>query len=61
MEIKLSLTEELRPFKHSHFWQLLHDRVWNLCNHLLTQFSIDRFQTLHTIGKHYEVVHLEFR
>ena len=28
MEIKLSLTEELRPFKHSHFRQLLHDRVW---------------------------------
>ena len=25
---KLSLTEELRPFKHSHFRQLLHDRVW---------------------------------
>ena len=29
MEIKLSLTEELRPFKHSHFRQLLHDRVWS--------------------------------
>ena len=28
MEIKLSLIEELRPFKHSHFRQLLHDRVW---------------------------------
>ena len=32
MEIKLSLTEklteELRPFKHSHFRQLLHDRIW---------------------------------
>ena len=61
MEIKLSLKEELPPFKHSHFRQLLHDKVWNLCNHLLTQFSIDRFQTLHTIGKHNEVVHLEFR
>ena len=27
MEIKLSLTEELRPFKLSHFRQILHDRV----------------------------------
>ena len=61
MEIKLSYTEELRPFKHSHFRQLLHDRVWNLYNHLLTQFSMSRFQTLHTICKHTEVVHLEFR
>ena len=25
MEIKLSLTEEIRPFKHSPFRQLLHD------------------------------------
>ena len=39
MEIKLMLTEELRPFKHSHFRQLLHDRVWSLCNHLLTVFD----------------------
>ena len=61
MEIKLSLTEELRPFKHSHFRQFLHDRVWNLCNHLLIQFYINRFQTLHTVGTHNEVVHLEFR
>ena len=61
MEIKLSLTEELRPFKHCHFRQLVLDRVWNLCDHFLTQFSIDRFQTLRTIGKHNEVVHLEFR
>ena len=30
------------------------------CNHLLTQFSMDRFQTLHTIGKHIEDVHSEF-
>ena len=28
---------------------------------ILKQFSMDRFQTLHTIGKHIEVVHLEFR
>ena len=28
MGIKLSLTEELRPLKLSHFRQLLHDRVW---------------------------------
>ena len=28
---------------------------------ILTQFSLDRFQTLHAIGKHIEVVHLEFR
>ena len=60
MEIKLSLTEKLRPFKLSRFRQLLHGRVWYLCNHLLTQFSMDRFQTLHTFGKHIEAVHLEF-
>ena len=28
VEIKLSLKEELRPFKHNHFRQLLHARVW---------------------------------
>ena len=28
---------------------------------ILTQFSMNRFQTLHTISKHIEVVHLEFR
>ena len=28
---------------------------------ILTQFPMDRFQTVHTIGKHIEVVHLEFR
>ena len=61
MEIKLSLTEESQSFNHSHFRQLLHDRVWNLCTHHLTQFSTDRFQTSHTIGKHNEVVHFEFR
>ena len=61
MEIKFSLTEKLRPFKHSHFRQLSHDRVCTFCNHLLTQFSMDRFQTLHTNGKHSEIVHSEFR
>ena len=53
MEMKLRLTEELRPFKHSHFRQLLHDRVW-------TYPHTDRFQTLHTLCKHIEVLHLEF-
>ena len=28
---------------------------------ILKQFSMDRFQTLHTTGKHIEVLHLEFR
>ena len=60
MEIKLSLTEELQPFKLNHFSQLLPDRVWSLCNRLLTQFSMDHFQTFHTFGKHTENVHLEF-
>ena len=58
VELMLSLTEELRPFKHSHFRQLLHDRVWT---HPHTVFKMDRFQTLHTIGKHIEVLHFEFR
>ena len=57
MEIKLSLTEELRPFKLNHFRQHLHDMVWT---HPHT-VSTDRFQTLHAIGKHIEAVHLEFR
>ena len=57
MEIKLSLTKELRPFKHSHsgsFYMIGYGPI-------LIQFSMDRFQTLHTIGKHIEVLHLEFR
>ena len=57
MEIKLSLTEELRPFKHSHlgsFYMIGYGPI-------LIQFSMDRFQTLHTISKHIEVLHLEFR
>ena len=28
---------------------------------ILIQFSVDRFQTLHTIDKHIEVLQLEFR
>ena len=58
MEIKLILTE-LWPFKLSHFGQLLHYSVWSLCNHLLLQFSINQFQTLHTFCQ-YNVVALLF-
>ena len=57
MEIKLSLTEESRPFKHSHlssFYMIGYGPI-------LIQFSMVHFQTLHTIGKHIEVLHLEFR
>ena len=57
MEIKLSLTEESRPFKHSHlgsFYMIGYGPI-------LIQFPMVRFQTLHTIGKHIEVLHLEFR
>ena len=57
MEIKLSLTEELRPFKHNHlgsFYMIGYGPI-------LIQFSMGHFQTLHTIGKHIEVLHLEFR
>ena len=57
MEIKLSLTEELRPFKHSHFSSFYMIGY----GPILTQLSMDRFQTLHTNGKHIEVLHLEFR
>ena len=28
---------------------------------ILIQLSMDRFQTLHTLGKHIEVLHLEYR
>ena len=57
MEIKLSLREELRPVKHSHlgsFYMIGYGPI-------LIQFSMVHFQTLHTIGKHIEVLHLEFR
>ena len=32
----------------SHFRQLLHCRVWSLCNQLLLQFSMDHFETMQT-------------
>ena len=44
MEIKLSLTEELRPYKHNHlgsFYMIGYGPI-------LIQFSMDRFHTLHT-------------
>ena len=47
MELELILTE-LQPFELSHFRQLLHCRVWSLCNQLLLQFSMDHFETMHT-------------
>ena len=59
MEIKLSLTEKLRPFKYS----IVILGSFNMIGYrpILIQFSMDRFQTLHTIGKHIEVLQLEFR
>ena len=57
MEIKLSLTEELRPLNMvilGSFYMIGYGPI-------LTQFSMDRFQTLHTIGKPIKVLHLEFR
>ena len=42
VEIKLSLTEPLRPFKHSHigsFYMIVYRTI-------LTQFSMDRFQII---------------
>ena len=54
-ELELILIE-VRRFELSHFWQffafifsnLLHCWVWNLCNQLLLQFSMDLFETLRT-------------
>ena len=56
MEIKLSLTEELRPFKRhlGNFYMIGYGSI-------LIQFSMVHFQTLHTIDKHIEVLHLKFR
>ena len=59
VELELILTE-LQPFKLSHFRQLLHCRVWSLCNQLLLQFSMDHFETMHTRCEYIEDVHVNF-
>ena len=59
MEIKLTLTE-LQPLKLSHIGQLLIDRALSLCNHLLSHFSMESFQTWHTFSKCIEDLHLKF-
>ena len=58
MEMNSILTE-LRLLKLSDFKQLLHDRMWGLYNHLLAQFSMDRFQILHTFGKYIEDMYVK--
>ena len=58
MEMNSILTE-LRLLKLSHFKQLLHDRMWGLYNHLLAQFSVDRFQILHAFGKYIEDMYVK--
>ena len=55
MEIKAFLTE-LRPCKLSQFGQLF----TCLCTQPLPQFSMNLFETLHTLCGHYEDVHVEF-
>ena len=57
--LELNLTD-LQPFELSHFWQLLHCRVWSLCNQLLLQFSIDYFETMHACCGYIEDVHVNF-
>lgn len=59
METKLYLTE-LRFFKLSHFGKLLHYRVWSLRFQILSQFSVDFLQTLHTFCRHNADVNIEF-
>ena len=38
----------------------LHCRVWSLFNQLLLQFSMDRFETMHTCCGYIEEVHVNF-
>ena len=59
MEIKLTLTE-LQPFKLSHIGQLLIDRALSMCNPLLSHFSMESVQTLHTFSKCIEALHVKF-
>ena len=58
MEIKLILTKSW-TFKLRHYRQLLHYKVWSLCNHL-QQFSMNRFQTLYAFCLHYKDMHVKF-
>ena len=39
---------------------ILHCRVWSLCNQLPLQFSMDHFETLHTYCGHIENLHVAF-
>ena len=59
MKMKLILTEK-QPFKLSHFEQFSHNSVWTLYNHLISQFSTNHFQTLHTFCRHNKDMHVEF-
>ena len=57
MELELIFTE-LRPFLV--FLVFLHCGLLNLCNHLLIQFSMDQFETMHTSCGHIEDEHVGF-
>ena len=39
---------------------ILHCRIWSLCNQLLLQFSIDHLETLYTYCGHIKNVHVAF-
>ena len=61
MALELILTEDglLNLVSLCH---LLHCRVWNLCNQLLLQFSMDHFETIYmyTCCGYIEDVHVNF-
>ena len=42
------------------FGNVLHCRVWSLCNQPLLQFSMDHFETMHTCCAYIEDVHVNF-
>ena len=59
MELELILTD-LQPMDLVILGNLLHCRVWSLCNQLPLQFSMDHFETVHTCCRHIEDVHVGF-
>ena len=52
--------DRIMAFLTYHVGQLLIDSVWCLCNHLLPEFSMECFQTLHIFSKCIEDVQVEF-
>ena len=57
MELKIILTE-LRLSNFVILSKFLHCRMWNLCNQILLQFSMDLFETIHACYRHDENVHV---